>query len=146
MGVTMKKILLLFFVFYAPFLAAQPVSEIGPYIEGYNGPKLEEVWLLRIGPRSENTFLVQIAGVDHEWDNTIVKCEKKGGEGLSAVYSVMYNNAPHVLITQKSYTELELHLPAERTTIPLKYSKELSLEGNKEAFLADYLAAQQRAK
>ncbi len=142
----MKKLLFLFLIFNISFATAQTTPEIGPYVEGYRGPKLEEVWLLRIGPRADHTFLVQIAGVDHDWNHTIVKCEVKKDNDAPAAYTVIYNEEPYALMTQKSYTELELRLPDDKTAILLTYDKELSLEGNREAFLADYLAAQRRAQ
>ncbi|MDR1530422.1 MAG: hypothetical protein LBS40_08540 [Burkholderiales bacterium] len=144
----MKKnicLLATLFLFCGQIAFAQERPEIGPYVEAYSGPKLEEVWMLRIGARAANEVIIQIAGVDHEWNHSISKCSVKK-DGATTSYVVLVNDKPHTLLVKKSHTGLELHLPNEKEVIPLTYNKELSLEGNREAFLTDYLRAQKVEK
>lgn len=126
-------------VLSGPFLAMAedarpPVAE---KVMAYQGQQGVKVWTLRIGERSANEALVQVEGVDHDWNMRIqkMKVEKTARDTR---YSTEVAGQKFVaLIIQDGYGEL--YLPDESQELTVGYSENLSSEGNPQAFLTDYL-------
>ncbi|MCS3473148.1 hypothetical protein M2401_006916, partial [Pseudomonas sp. JUb42] len=89
------------------------------------------------GARAANEALVQVEGVDHDWNLRIrkMKVEKTAKDTR---YSTEVNGQKFVaLILQDGYGEL--YLPDESQELNVSYSEGLSSQGNAQAFLTDYL-------
>lgn len=96
-----------------------------------------KVWTLRVGQRTDHQALVQITGVDHEWNNLIQKMQvEKTFKDVR--YSVLVDGKPFVALIVNNGIG-ELHLPGESDALPLIGNSALASEGNAEHFLTDYL-------
>jgi len=98
-----------------------------------------KVWTLRIGERSEHKALVQIEGVDHDWDMRIQKMDV-AKTSKDTCYSTEVDGQKFVtLLVQGNWGEL--YLPGEAQPLHVRYDQYLSEQGNAQAFLTDYLNA-----
>ncbi len=96
---------------------------------------------MRIGDRSANEALVQIEGVDHDWNMRIqkMKVEKTSKDTR---YSTTVDGQKFVVLIVQGTWGGELYLPGEAQEMTVGYSEGLSNQGNAQAFLTDYLNAQ----
>lgn len=136
----MKTLLLILSVFLSVNVSALAAErpEIGPMVDAFAGPKNEEVWIARIGPKSADEVIMQITGIDHEWNGKIFKCSVETTTNDKR-YVTMLDKQRYVLLILRGETSGELYLPREKSAVRVYYSKELSRQGNPEAFLTDYL-------
>lgn len=121
--------------------AARPAvaKQVKAYVSG-DGVK---VWTLRVGERAANEALVQVGGIDHDWDTRIQKMQVEKTEH-DVRYATEVSGKKYVaLIARDGWATL--YLPGEKREIELRYSEGLSKEGNAEHFLTEYLE-QQSAK
>ncbi|MDX5627778.1 MULTISPECIES: hypothetical protein [unclassified Brenneria] len=117
--------------------AETPRPPIANTVKAYQGTEGAQVWTLRVGEADESQALVQITGIDHDWNS---KIQKMNVEKLSSStrYWLNVNDKKFVaLILNQGYGEL--YLPGEAQPVQIGYSKDLSDQGNAEAFLTDYL-------
>lgn len=123
----------------APTFAASESERppIGDKVMAYSGQQGLKVWTLRIGERSANQALVQIGGIDHDWDMRIQKMDVEK-TAKDARYSTDVNGTKFVVLILRG-DRGELHLPGESQDLALGYDDALSREGNAEYFLTDYL-------
>lgn len=127
----------------APTIAAEetPRPAIANQIEAYSGAQGVKVWTLRVGERSANQALVQVTGVDHDWDKHIYKMDvEKTFKDVR--YSTQVNGKPFIaLIVSEGYGEkyAELYLPGENKSIKITSNSGLAEQGNPEHFLTEYL-------
>ncbi|KAB0570228.1 hypothetical protein C9383_24270 [Pseudomonas palleroniana] len=113
--------------------------EVAEKVLAYAGAGGVKVWTLRIGARSDNQALVQVDGVDHDWNLKIQKMtvEKTAKDTR---YSTRVDGQKFVvLVLQQSWGEL--YLPGEAQALSIGYDESLSSQGNAQAFLTDYLQA-----
>lgn len=115
--------------------AVRPV--IGNKIEAYSGLQNVQVRILRAGERLDNRALVQISGIDHDWDGRIQKMNVE-----KTIKDVRYS----IEVKGKRYLALimntgigELHLPGESQPVSIFPNSGLALEGIPEHFLTAYL-------
>lgn len=127
----------------APTVTAQEPSRppIANQVEAYSGAQGVKVWTLRVGERSANQALVQVTGVDHDWDKRIYKMDvEKTFKDVR--YSTKVNGKQFIaLIVSEGYGEkyAELYLPGESQSIKVTSNAGLAEQGNPEHFLTDYL-------
>lgn len=123
----------------APLLAADNTDRppVADKVVAYSGEQGVKVWTLRIGERAENQALVQIEGIDNDWDKKIqkMKVEKTSKDTR---YSTTVDGKPYVvLIVDNSWGQL--YVPGESRETQVAYDESLSEEGNAQWFLTDYL-------
>ena len=116
---------------------AQPRPEIAKYVKGYSGQEGIKVWMLRIGPTAQNEALVQIGGVDHDWDMGIQKMKLEPGQ-RGTKYVTTVDGKRFVALTLESSWG-EVYLPGRNNSQAVYYSKQLSEQSNAEFFLTDFL-------
>lgn len=135
---TFSPILLSFFLF-APAIHADDLLRppIASNVQAYSSVQNVNVRTLRVGDRSENQALVQVTGVDHDWNNVIQKMTvEKTFKDVR--YSVTLNGKPFVaVILNQGFGEL--HLPGEPTPQHIAFNSALASEANAEHFLSAYL-------
>ncbi|SHM65707.1 hypothetical protein SAMN05216593_102197 [Pseudomonas asturiensis] len=118
-------------------MAEEARPEIADKIFAYSGEKGVKVWVLRIGDRSANEALVQVAGVDNEWNLRIQKMEvEKTNEDTR--YSVLRDGKRYEVLRLNRDVG-ELYLPGEIQELRVSYNDELSMSGRPQAFLTEYL-------
>ncbi|WP_263146708.1 hypothetical protein [Pseudomonas sp. RIT-PI-AD] len=119
------------------FAAESPRPPIGNQVIAYSGQQGLKVWTLRVDERSANQALVQIGGIDHDWNMRIQKMAvEKTAKDVR--YSTDVDGQPFVVLILRG-NHGELHLPGESQELPLGYDDALSQAGNPEHFLTDYL-------
>jgi len=118
-------------------MADTPRPPIADKVEAYRGPQGVQVWTLRVGERSANQALVQVTGVDNDWDKRIQKMDvEKTFKDVR--YSTQVNGKHFIaLILDEGYGEL--YLPGESKPIKVIADASLAQDGNPEYFLTDYL-------
>lgn len=114
-----------------------PRPPVADKVVAYHGEQGVKVWTLRYGERAANEALVQIDGIDHDWQMRIQKMQVEK-TSKDTRYSVNVDGNKFVaLIVRNGHGEL--YLPGESNAISIGYSEELSNEGNAQYFLTDYL-------
>jgi len=106
-------------------------------VDAYSSAQGVQVWTLRVGERTANQALVQITGVDNDWDKRIQKMDvEKTFKDVR--YSTLINGKRFIaLIVDNGYAEV--YLPGETQSIKVAADSALASEGNPEYFLTDYL-------
>lgn len=120
---------------------AEQRPEVADQVVAYMGAQGTKVWTLRIGERAANEALVQIEGIDHDWNMRIQKMQVEK-TSKDTRYSTTVDGKKYVVLIIQGNWGGELNLPGEAQTQQVGYSEGLSREGNAQAFLTDYLAAQ----
>ncbi|MCO7516386.1 hypothetical protein NJF44_15855 [Pseudomonas guariconensis] len=121
-----------------PLLAAEPERPpVADKVVAYSGEQGIKVWTLRIGERSVNQALVQVDGIDHDWQMRIQKMNVEKSE-RDTRYSTEVDGKKYVaLIVRGDWANL--YLPGEAQETSLRYDPSLSEQGNAQYFLTDYL-------
>ncbi|SDI09099.1 hypothetical protein SAMN05216588_11165 [Pseudomonas flavescens] len=109
-------------------------------VVAYSGEQGVKVWTLRIGERSEHQALVQLEGIDHDWNLRIQKMSMEKTSSGTRYFTSVDGNKYVVLVLQDGWGEL--YLPGEDQTMSISYDENLSRQGDAQAFLTDYLQAQ----
>lgn len=109
----------------------------------YESPQGVKVWTLRIGERSVNEALVQIEGIDHDWNMRIQKMKVEKTSKDTRYFTTVDGQKFVVLIIKEGWGG-ELYLPGETQALTVGTSQSLSIQSNAQAFLTDYLNAQQK--
>lgn len=142
-----KKIGYFLFVLGALFTAFIPAQaqekgqvrpEIGPYMAAYRSWDLAEVWIARVGPRADNQVLIQVLGIDHDWDKRVWKATVETVKNNEKRYTVTVDGKKYTLLTTQEGAG-ELFLPGETGAQKLHYDRDLSRAGDPPAFLTFYL-------
>ncbi|MCD5987933.1 hypothetical protein NLO88_10935 [Pseudomonas syringae] len=118
-------------------MAEEARPEVADKIFAYSGEKGVKVWVLRIGDRSANEALVQVAGVDHEWNLRIQKM-KVENTNKDTRYSVQRDGKPYEVL-RLDRDNGELYLPGESHELRVSYNDELSMTGRPQWFLTEFL-------
>lgn len=114
-----------------------PRPPVGDRVVAYSGTQGVKVWTLRYDERSANQALVEINGVDADWNKRIQKMSV-AKTSKDTRYSTEVDGKPYVaMIIQGNHGEL--YVPGEPQMISLSYDEALSSEGNAQHFLTDYL-------
>lgn len=123
---------------------AEDRPPVADKVVAYAGEQGVKVWTLRIGERSANEALVQVEGVDHDWNMKIQKMKVEKTDKATRYYTTVDGQKFAALVIQgsDSWAASELYLPGESQALKLGYSESLSEQGNAQAFLTDYLNAQ----
>ncbi|QCI12940.1 hypothetical protein E6B08_16860 [Pseudomonas putida] len=108
-------------------------------VVAYSGQQGAKVWTLRIGERSANEALVQVGGIDHDWDMRIQKMTVEKTSKDTRYSTTVDGKKFVVLVLQNGWGTL--YLPNETQDITVGYDEYLSNQGNAQAFLTDYLQA-----
>lgn len=118
-------------------MAEEARPEVADKMFAYSGEKGVKVWVLRIGDRSANEALVQVARVDHEWNLRIqkMKVEKTNKDTR---YSIQRDGKPFEVL-RLDRDSGELYLPGETQELHVRYDDELSMTGRPQWFLTEYL-------
>lgn len=116
---------------------AQERPPVADKVVAYQGEQGVKVWTLRIGERSANQALVQVEGVDHDWNMKIRKMDvEKSSRGTR--YATEVDGQRFVVLTvQDGYGEL--YLPGESQAVRVYSDNSLGEQGNAQYFLTDYL-------
>ncbi|MEQ9891089.1 hypothetical protein [Pectobacterium aroidearum] len=130
-------LLICLFSFARVAAAETPRPPIATLIKAYEGTEGAQVWTLRIGEPADSTALVQITGIDHEWNTKIQKMNVEKQASGTRYWLEVDHKKFVVLIMNQGYGEL--YLPGEAQPVRIGYSKSLSEQGNPERFLTDYL-------
>lgn len=122
---------------------AEERPSVAEKVVAYAGEQGVKVWTLRIGERSANEALVQVEGVDHDWNMRIQKMNVEKTDKLTRYYTTVDGQKFAALVIQgsDSWSASELYLPGEAQALKIGYSQSLSEQGNAQAFLTDYLNA-----
>lgn len=139
----MKKAILL--VLFSSFMASAPVlasdtparPPIAKYVKAYVGAEGMKVWTLRVGERGQNQALVQVTGVDHDWDGRIQKMNIERQNKDTRYWLERKGKQFVALILQDGGGQV--YLPDEGHPHAIHYDEKLSAQGNAEHFLTDYL-------
>lgn len=118
-------------------MADEARPEIADKIFAYSGEQGVKVWVLRIGDRSANEALVQVAGADNEWNLRIQKA-KVEKTNKDTRYSVQRDGKPYEVLRLNRDIG-ELYLPGETQALRVGYNDELSMTGRPQAFLTEFL-------
>ena len=129
-------------IFWLSQAHAEQRPDVAEQVVAYMGTEGVKVWTLRIGERAANEALVQIEGVDHDWDMRIQKMQVEKTT-KDTRYSTTIDGKKFVVLVVQSGWGGELYLPGEPQPVQVGYSEGLSHQGNAQAFLTDYLAKQQ---
>ena len=124
----------------AGLVQAEQRPEVASRVVAFSGEQGVKVWTLRIGARGDDQALVQVEGIDHDWDMRIQRMavEKNAGDTR---YSTQVDGKKFVaLLVRNGWGEL--YLPGEAKPLMVGYDNGLSEQGNAQAFLTDYLQAQ----
>ncbi|AIR89690.1 hypothetical protein [Pseudomonas cremoricolorata] len=119
---------------------AEERPPVADKVVAYQGEQGVKVWTLRIGERSANEALVQIEGIDHDWNMRIQKMHVEK-TSKDTRYSTTVDGQKFVVLIVQGMWGGELNLPGEAQALSVGYSEGLSNEGNAQAFLTDYLDA-----
>lgn len=120
---------------------AEERPPVADKVVAYQGEQGVKVWTLRIGERSANEALVQIEGIDHDWNMRIQKMQVEKSS-KDTRYSTTVDGKKYVVLIVQGNWGGELYLPGEAKELSVGYSEGLSDQGNAQAFLTDYLEAQ----
>lgn len=123
-------------------VAATERPDVAKRVVAYQGEQGVKVWTLRIGERSANQALVQVEGVDHDWDMRIQKMQVEKTDKDTRYVTTVDGHRFVALIVQGVWGG-ELYLPGQGQPLQVGYSEGLSSQGNPDAFLTDYLDAAQ---
>ncbi len=150
----MKLVLLSLLVVWSGFSAygqTKPVSiqdgrpEIGRYCKVYQAGEGLKLYLLRIGPESNNETLVGLDGFDHPWDGKIFKSSVVTADKRQE-FTIQNNGRPFVvLVMRERYGPSTLFVPKYGTPQPERpvvYSESLSAECKPDVLLSQYLSQQ----
>jgi len=120
---------------------AEDRPPVADKVVAYAGEHGVKVWTLRIGERSANEALVQVEGVDNDWNMRIQKMKVEKTDKRTSYFTTVDGKPFAALLIQgpDSWSPSELYLPGESQVIRLSYSDGLSEAGNAQAFLTDYL-------
>ncbi len=124
----------------AGFAQAEDRPEVADKVVAYAGEQGIKVWTLRIGARSEHQALVQLEGVDHDWDMKIQKMAVEKTDKDTRYVTTVDGKRFVALILRNGWGDLTL--PGESQSVNVAYDEYLSEQGNAQAFLTDYLQAQ----
>ncbi|MFO6282105.1 hypothetical protein ACLBVW_20900, partial [Pseudomonas aeruginosa] len=102
--------------------ARPPVAD---KVVAYQGQQGLKVWTLRIGEAAAGEALLQVEGLDHDWDRLIhkVKVEKSARDSR---YSTELNGSKYVILIVRDGWG-ELYLPGEQQTLQVAYRLTLLL-------------------
>lgn len=116
---------------------AQERPQVADKVVAYQGEDGVKVWTLRIGERSASQALVQVEGVDHDWNMKIRKMDvEKSSRGTR--YATEVDGKRFVALSvQDGYGEL--YLPGEAQAVRVYSDTSLAEQGNAQYFLTDYL-------
>ncbi|WP_266159043.1 hypothetical protein [Dyella silvatica] len=112
--------------------------EVGPQVRAYSGSEGLKVWVLRVGPRTANEALIQVGGIDHDWNMKIQKMTMEMVREQPR-YSLTIKGEKFVALILDGEGGGEIYLPGEAKARHVSYSAELSEQGSPEGFLTDYL-------
>ncbi|AKK01452.1 hypothetical protein [Pseudomonas fluorescens] len=118
---------------------AENRPEVAEKVLAYAGEGGVKVWTLRIGARNDNQALVQLEGVDHDWNMKIQKMTVEKTSKDTRYSTTVDGQKFVVLVLQQGWGEL--YLPGESQALNVGYDEFLSSQGNAQAFLTDYLQA-----
>jgi hypothetical protein len=121
-----------------PAMAEQARPPIADKVKAYRGTQGEKVWTLRVGERSANQALVQIDGIDHDWQLKIQKMDVDKTRTEEVRYSIGSGEKKIVVLTVRG-GKGELRLPGEPQLIDVGYDGSLSEASSAGALLTDYL-------
>ncbi len=119
---------------------AEDRPDMAKNVVAYLGTEGAKVWTLRIGDRAANEALVQVEGVDHDWDMRIQKMHVEKTAKDTRYWTEVDGKKFVVLLVRNGWGEL--YLPGEAKPLMVGYDNGLSEQGNAQAFLTDYLQAQ----
>lgn len=123
---------------FSTFVNAAGRPDVASNVVAYDGQQGVKVWTLRIGPKSENEALVQVEGVDNDWNLKIQKMKVEKTD-QDTRYTTTVNGKKFVAMIINSRCCGELYLPNDPQNIDIVYSEELSKEGDAQAFLTNYI-------
>jgi hypothetical protein len=111
-----------------------PVADKAVAYRGDNGVK---VWTLRIGERSANQALVQVEGIDHDWNMQIRKMNVEKSNRDTRYVTEVDGKRFVAFHVQDGYGEV--YLPGEAQALRVFSDNSLAEHGNAQYFLTDYL-------
>jgi len=134
-------LIILLFTCMTSAVYAEQRPEVADNVIAYKGQQGVIVWTLRVGERSANEALVQVEGIDHDWNMKIQKMQVEK-TSRDTRYSVNLNGNKFTALIIKNKCCGDLYLPGEEQPTSVIYSEEVSHAGNAQAFLTDYLQSQ----
>ncbi|MGH1352382.1 MAG: hypothetical protein ACRBBN_16465 [Methyloligellaceae bacterium] len=121
-------------------LAEGERPRVDRYALGFTGELGVSVTLLGMGKKDDKEFLMQISGVNHDWDRKILKVKKvnQNTNGSNHNYQVQDGDKTYnaVVVRSRSYT---LYLPGIKDSYRLSYDKGIARSVAPEHMLTKYL-------
>lgn len=86
---------------------AEQRPAVAEQVKAYMGTEGVKVWTLRIGERAANEALVQVEGVDHDWNMRIQKMQVEKTAKDTRYWTTVGGNKFVVLIVQGAWTRVK---------------------------------------
>jgi hypothetical protein len=123
-----------------PAHAADARPSVARYAKGFIGPEGLEVALLNIGDSFKNEYIIQLSGINHEWDLKIFKVKRIADErGYN--YCMVVDGKNFIAFTEQfnggGESTYEISIPNMRS-MNVSYNKEFSRNIVPEHFLTEY--------
>lgn len=134
----LMALIVILFTFIIGSAHAEQRPDVADNVIAYKGQQGVIVWTLRIGDRNANEALVQLEGIDHDWNLKIQKMQVEK-TSKDTRYSININGNKFVALIIENKCCGNLYIPGEPQPISVNYSEGISHEGNAQAFLTDYL-------
>lgn len=139
----LKLALAMFLIMSVPaFAENEERPPVGKYAKAFTGPEGLVVATLRIGMAEKDEFLIQFAGIDHDWDLKIFKA-KKVPAAHGHAYEVNVDGEPRRLLVAKNASGGSYEYTAYVTDAPygvkVNYDESYSRRIPPQHFLTDYL-------
>ena len=104
----------------------------------YLGPQGVNVWIVRIGPESDNTYLICIRGIDSIWDNYVIYSRRDRVRGKER-YVALIKGKPTIIMRVKD-DKGWVYIPEENgKSLLVEYSDERSKKFYPDYFIRSYL-------
>ncbi len=138
------RILTLFFVaafgLMTSAFAGDERPRVDRYALGFTGELGVSVTLLGIGKPEDKEFLLQISGVNHDWDRKILKAKKvnQNRDGSNHIYQVKMGDKTYnaVVVRSRRHT---LYLSGSSENYGLSYDKGVARSVAPQHMLTKYL-------
>lgn len=135
----MRKLLVIFLLSLGMWSSAFADNrpDIGRYVKVYSGGEGVVVWVMRIGPPASREALVQIGGIDHQWDQRIQKMTLEPTAINGTKYVVISDGQRREVLTVDQ-GRAELAVPGMPEKPMLTYDKSRSEQEKPESFLTAF--------
>lgn len=135
----MRKIALLLIWVFALVVPAR-AQELGP-IKVYSGPEGERVAIVRYGKPADNQVLLQIKGIDHEWnDQVFLATRQEVGDNRVEISFQVDGKPYYVVVGREMWGRMTwaLFLKGTNRSVELTFNDELTEKAKAQSVLDAY--------